>query len=173
MALHAGRGCAHGGQCGGGVVWVEGLATSPLSVEGHFCERAAVFQCSPCCVLSLQGETPWDDKDLRSLAMLGAGVAAGFLYFYFRDPGKEITWKHFVQYYLARGLVRGFACCRPWKEVACWPRGADVTTLLHPHTCPLPETLVPLCVSSGFSFHLVLFVNLDTSVVNLTRSLSP
>ncbi|XP_008590278.1 PREDICTED: AFG3-like protein 1 [Galeopterus variegatus] len=29
----------------------------------------------------------------------------GFFYFYFRDPGKEITWKHFVQYYLARGLV--------------------------------------------------------------------
>ncbi|CAI9162158.1 unnamed protein product [Rangifer tarandus platyrhynchus] len=52
-----------------------------------------------------KGETPWDDKDLRSLAVLGAGVAAGFLYFYFRDPGKEITWKHFVQYYLARGLV--------------------------------------------------------------------
>ncbi|CAO2609542.1 AFG3-like protein 1 [Lemmus lemmus] len=52
-----------------------------------------------------KGEFPWDDKDFRSLAVLGAGVAAGFLYFYFRDPGKEITWKHFVQYYLARGLV--------------------------------------------------------------------
>lgn len=53
-----------------------------------------------------KGEFPWDDKDFRSLAVLGAGVASGFLYFYFRDPGKEITWKHFVQYYLARGLVR-------------------------------------------------------------------
>ncbi|XP_041506562.1 AFG3-like protein 1 isoform X2 [Microtus oregoni] len=52
-----------------------------------------------------RGEFPWDDKDFRSLAVLGAGVAVGFLYFYFRDPGKEITWKHFVQYYLARGLV--------------------------------------------------------------------
>ncbi|XP_060040951.1 AFG3-like protein 1 isoform X2 [Erinaceus europaeus] len=52
-----------------------------------------------------QGEFPWDDKDFRSLAILGAGVAAGFFYFYFRDPGKEITWKHFVQYYLSRGLV--------------------------------------------------------------------
>ncbi|XP_057609950.1 AFG3-like protein 1 [Chionomys nivalis] len=52
-----------------------------------------------------KGEFPWDDKDFRSLAVLGAGVAVGFLYFYFRDPGKEITWKHFVQYYLARGLV--------------------------------------------------------------------
>ncbi|KAB0405031.1 hypothetical protein E2I00_013564, partial [Balaenoptera physalus] len=52
-----------------------------------------------------KGEVPWDDKDFRSLAVLGSGVAVGFLYFCFRDPGKEITWKHFVQYYLARGLV--------------------------------------------------------------------
>jgi hypothetical protein len=73
----------------------------------------------------LQGEFPWDDKDFRNLAILGAGVAAGFFYFYFRDPGKEITWKHFVQYYLARGLVRiivclpGRGCCgaMPLQEV--------------------------------------------------------
>ncbi|XP_071461279.1 mitochondrial inner membrane m-AAA protease component AFG3L1-like isoform X2 [Marmota flaviventris] len=51
-----------------------------------------------------KGEFPWDDKDFRNLAILGAGVSVGFFYFYFRDPGKEITWKHFVQYYLARGL---------------------------------------------------------------------
>ncbi|XP_056667153.1 AFG3-like protein 1 isoform X3 [Monodelphis domestica] len=36
---------------------------------------------------------------------MGAGFTMGFFYFYFRDSGKEITWKHFVQYYLARGLV--------------------------------------------------------------------
>uniref|UniRef100_A0A5F9D9U9 AAA+ ATPase domain-containing protein n=1 Tax=Oryctolagus cuniculus TaxID=9986 RepID=A0A5F9D9U9_RABIT len=52
-----------------------------------------------------KGEFPSDDKDFRSLAILGAGVAVGFFYFYFREPGREITWKHFVQYYLARGLV--------------------------------------------------------------------
>ncbi|XP_010596083.1 AFG3-like protein 1 isoform X1 [Loxodonta africana] len=52
-----------------------------------------------------KGELPWDDKDFRSLAVLGAGLATGFFYFYFRDPGKEISWKHFVQFYLARGLV--------------------------------------------------------------------
>ncbi|XP_023560965.1 AFG3-like protein 1 isoform X2 [Octodon degus] len=52
-----------------------------------------------------KGEFPWDDKDFRNLAILGASVAMGVFYFYFRDPGKEITWKHFVQYYLARGLV--------------------------------------------------------------------
>ncbi|XP_061030276.1 LOW QUALITY PROTEIN: AFG3-like protein 1 [Eubalaena glacialis] len=67
-----------------------------------------------------KGEVPWDDKDFRSLAVLGSGVAVGFLYFCFRDPGKEITWKHFVQYYLARGLVdrlevvnRQFVCVIP------------------------------------------------------------
>ena len=38
-----------------------------------------------------KGKVPWDDNDLRSQAVLGAGVAAGFPYFYFRDPGKGIT----------------------------------------------------------------------------------
>uniref|UniRef100_F6X5N3 AFG3-like protein 1 n=1 Tax=Macaca mulatta TaxID=9544 RepID=F6X5N3_MACMU len=52
-----------------------------------------------------KGDFPWDDKDFRSLALLGAGVAVGFFYLYFRDPGREITCKHFVQNYLARGLV--------------------------------------------------------------------
>lgn len=45
-------------------------------------------------------------------------MAVGFLYFYFRDPGKEITWKHFVQYYLARGLVRTSPHCLLGKEGA-------------------------------------------------------
>ncbi|XP_077893153.1 mitochondrial inner membrane m-AAA protease component AFG3L1-like isoform X2 [Ictidomys tridecemlineatus] len=57
-----------------------------------------------------KGEFPWDDKDFRNLTILGAGVSVAFFYFCFRDPGKEITWKHFVQYYLARGLV-------DWLEV--------------------------------------------------------
>ncbi|XP_038609884.1 AFG3-like protein 1 isoform X2 [Tachyglossus aculeatus] len=52
-----------------------------------------------------KGDFPWDDKDFRYLMVMGAGFASGFLYFYFRDPGREITWKHFVQYYLSRGLV--------------------------------------------------------------------
>ncbi|XP_074864966.1 mitochondrial inner membrane m-AAA protease component AFG3L1-like isoform X2 [Carettochelys insculpta] len=52
-----------------------------------------------------KGEFPWDDKDLGSLAALGTGLAVGFLYFFWRDPGREISWKHFVHYYLARGLV--------------------------------------------------------------------
>uniref|UniRef100_G3W5I9 AAA+ ATPase domain-containing protein n=1 Tax=Sarcophilus harrisii TaxID=9305 RepID=G3W5I9_SARHA len=52
-----------------------------------------------------KGEFPWDNKDFRNLAVMGAGFTVGFFYLYFRDSGKEITWKHFVQYYLARGLV--------------------------------------------------------------------
>uniref|UniRef100_A0A2K5RQ43 AAA+ ATPase domain-containing protein n=1 Tax=Cebus imitator TaxID=2715852 RepID=A0A2K5RQ43_CEBIM len=52
-----------------------------------------------------KGDFPWDDKDFRGLAFLAAGVAMGFFYLCFRDPGREITWKHFVQCYLARGLV--------------------------------------------------------------------
>ncbi|XP_015262176.1 PREDICTED: AFG3-like protein 1 [Gekko japonicus] len=36
---------------------------------------------------------------------MAAGVASGFLYFAWRDPGREINWKHFVHYYLARGVV--------------------------------------------------------------------
>ncbi|XP_078526343.1 mitochondrial inner membrane m-AAA protease component AFG3L1-like [Lissotriton helveticus] len=52
-----------------------------------------------------KGDFPWDDKDFRYLAILVAGFASGFLYLYFRDNGKEITWKDFVHYYLAQGLV--------------------------------------------------------------------
>ncbi|XP_077166728.1 mitochondrial inner membrane m-AAA protease component AFG3L1-like isoform X2 [Paroedura picta] len=52
-----------------------------------------------------KGEFPWDNKDFRYLAVMLAGVASGFLYFAWRDRGQEISWKHFVHYYLARGLV--------------------------------------------------------------------
>nr|XP_014345821.1 PREDICTED: AFG3-like protein 1 [Latimeria chalumnae] len=52
-----------------------------------------------------KGDFPWDDKDFRYLVIGIAGLASGFLYFYFRDPGREISWKDFVHYYLARGLV--------------------------------------------------------------------
>ncbi|XP_053127366.1 AFG3-like protein 1 isoform X2 [Hemicordylus capensis] len=52
-----------------------------------------------------KGEFPWDNKDFRYLAVMGAGILSGFLFFYWRDPGREINWRHFVQYYLARGVV--------------------------------------------------------------------
>ncbi|KAJ8248958.1 hypothetical protein GJAV_G00229630 [Gymnothorax javanicus] len=52
-----------------------------------------------------KGDLPWDEKDFRYLAIAAGGVFSTFLYFYFRDTGKEITWKEFVHYFLARGLV--------------------------------------------------------------------
>ncbi|KAE8608493.1 hypothetical protein XENTR_v10011516 [Xenopus tropicalis] len=52
-----------------------------------------------------KGDFPWDDKDFRNLAILAAGIASGFLFFYLRDPGREINWKEFVHLYLARGVV--------------------------------------------------------------------
>ncbi|XP_041077611.1 AFG3-like protein 1 [Polyodon spathula] len=52
-----------------------------------------------------KGDLPWDEKDFRYVAVVVAGFASGFMYFYFRDTGKEITWKDFVHNYLARGQV--------------------------------------------------------------------
>uniref|UniRef100_A0A8C9WAN9 Si:ch1073-174d20.2 n=1 Tax=Scleropages formosus TaxID=113540 RepID=A0A8C9WAN9_SCLFO len=52
-----------------------------------------------------KGDFPWDERDLQYLAIALAGMVSAFLYFYFREVGKEITWKDFVQFYLTRGLV--------------------------------------------------------------------
>ncbi|XP_028813177.1 AFG3-like protein 1 [Denticeps clupeoides] len=52
-----------------------------------------------------KGDFPWDEKEFRYLAIAAAGASSTLLYLYFRDPGKEITWKDFVHRYLARGLV--------------------------------------------------------------------
>uniref|UniRef100_A0A4W5NMS8 AAA+ ATPase domain-containing protein n=1 Tax=Hucho hucho TaxID=62062 RepID=A0A4W5NMS8_9TELE len=43
---------------------------------------------------------------MRNVAIGFAGMASAFLYFYFRETGKEVSWKDFVDNYLARGLVR-------------------------------------------------------------------
>ncbi|XP_046898137.1 AFG3-like protein 1 [Hypomesus transpacificus] len=52
-----------------------------------------------------QAQIPWDERTLRNIAIGAAGMTSAFLYFYFRDTGKEISWKEFVNLYLARGLV--------------------------------------------------------------------
>lgn len=54
----------------------------------------------------LQGDFPWDEKDFRYMAVTAAGLGSVLLYLYFRDVGREISWKEFVQRYLGRGLVR-------------------------------------------------------------------
>lgn len=52
-----------------------------------------------------QRDFPWDEKTVRNVAFGLAGMSAAFLYFYFRETGREISWKDFVHIYLARGLV--------------------------------------------------------------------
>ncbi|XP_061696603.1 AFG3-like protein 1 isoform X2 [Syngnathoides biaculeatus] len=52
-----------------------------------------------------KGDLPWDEKDFRYLAVGAAGAASALLYVYFRDDGREISWKDFVRRYLGRGLV--------------------------------------------------------------------
>ncbi|XP_041651979.1 AFG3-like protein 1 [Cheilinus undulatus] len=52
-----------------------------------------------------KGDIPWDEKDFRYLAVTVAGVGSALLYFYFRDNGREISWKDFVHRYVGRGIV--------------------------------------------------------------------
>lgn len=52
-----------------------------------------------------QGDFPWDEKDFRYMAVTAAGVSSALLYFYFRDNGREISWKDFVHRYVSRGVV--------------------------------------------------------------------
>uniref|UniRef100_A0A3B1JHY3 AAA+ ATPase domain-containing protein n=1 Tax=Astyanax mexicanus TaxID=7994 RepID=A0A3B1JHY3_ASTMX len=56
-------------------------------------------------ILSGLGDFPWDEKDFRNVVIAAAGMLAAFLYLHFRDTGKEISWRDFVTYYLAKGLV--------------------------------------------------------------------
>ncbi|KAG1934097.1 AFG3-like protein 1 [Pimephales promelas] len=53
----------------------------------------------------MQGDVPWDDMDFLYALVLAGGVVSLLLILYFRDPGREITWKDFVHRYLDRGLV--------------------------------------------------------------------
>ncbi|XP_076848670.1 mitochondrial inner membrane m-AAA protease component AFG3L1-like isoform X2 [Brachyhypopomus gauderio] len=53
----------------------------------------------------LKGDFLWDEKDFKNLIIAGAGILAAFCYLHLRETGKEISWRDFVNYYLARGLV--------------------------------------------------------------------
>ncbi|XP_060761628.1 AFG3-like protein 2 [Neoarius graeffei] len=52
-----------------------------------------------------KGDIPWDDKDFRMYVMVSATFWVAVGYFFFRDAGKEVTWKDFVNGYLAKGVV--------------------------------------------------------------------
>lgn len=53
-----------------------------------------------------KGEFPWDDKEFRMYFLGGTAfwLAMGY-YFFIRDGGREVTWKDFVNSYLAKGVV--------------------------------------------------------------------
>ncbi|XP_042320363.1 AFG3-like protein 2 [Sceloporus undulatus] len=53
-----------------------------------------------------KGDFPWDDKEFRFYFM-GSAIfwAAVTYYFFFRNSGREITWKDFVNNYLSKGVV--------------------------------------------------------------------
>ncbi|XP_043115223.1 AFG3-like protein 2 isoform X2 [Puntigrus tetrazona] len=53
-----------------------------------------------------KGDMPWDDKEFRMYCLCGAAIwTAITYYFFFRDGGREVTWKDFVNGYLAKGVV--------------------------------------------------------------------
>lgn len=73
--------------------------------------------------MTLQGDIPWDEKEFRYLAVTAAGLGSVLLYLYFRDNGREISWKDFVHRYISRGVVR-----RPFSRTshcACVSHGLD------------------------------------------------
>ncbi|XP_066540438.1 mitochondrial inner membrane m-AAA protease component AFG3L1-like [Hoplias malabaricus] len=53
----------------------------------------------------LRGDFPWNEKEFRNIIIAGAGMLAAFLYLHFRETGREISWRDFVNCYLAKGLV--------------------------------------------------------------------
>lgn len=54
-----------------------------------------------------QGDVPWDDKEFRMYVLSGTAFWATVMYyFFFRDGGREVTWKDFVNNYLSKGVVR-------------------------------------------------------------------
>ncbi|KAM7415300.1 hypothetical protein PAMA_019906 [Pampus argenteus] len=52
-----------------------------------------------------KSDFPWDEKEFRNMVFTVTAVGSALLYFYFRDGGREITWKDFVHRYLSRGVV--------------------------------------------------------------------
>ncbi|XP_051250379.1 AFG3-like protein 2 isoform X1 [Dicentrarchus labrax] len=53
-----------------------------------------------------KGDVPWDSKDFRLYFLSAAAFwSAVAYYFFFRDGGREVTWKDFVNNYLSKGVV--------------------------------------------------------------------
>ncbi|XP_012683435.2 AFG3-like protein 2 [Clupea harengus] len=53
-----------------------------------------------------KGDIPWDDKEFRAYFLSGVAFwTAITYYFFFRDGGREVTWKDFINLYLSKGVV--------------------------------------------------------------------
>ncbi|XP_072903063.1 mitochondrial inner membrane m-AAA protease component AFG3L2 isoform X3 [Hemitrygon akajei] len=53
-----------------------------------------------------KGDIPWDDKEFRFYFIGGAAFWATIAYYvFFRNVGREVTWKDFVNNYLSKGIV--------------------------------------------------------------------
>ncbi|XP_075933611.1 mitochondrial inner membrane m-AAA protease component AFG3L2 isoform X3 [Anarhichas minor] len=53
-----------------------------------------------------KGDVPWDDKEFRMYFLSGAAFWTTVTYFFFfRDGGREVTWKDFVNNYLSKAVV--------------------------------------------------------------------
>ncbi|XP_029929968.1 AFG3-like protein 2 isoform X2 [Myripristis murdjan] len=53
-----------------------------------------------------KGDFPWDDREFRMYVLSGAAFwTTVAYYFFFRDGGREVTWKDFVNNYLSKGVV--------------------------------------------------------------------
>ncbi|XP_078071823.1 mitochondrial inner membrane m-AAA protease component AFG3L2 [Mustelus asterias] len=53
-----------------------------------------------------KGDIPWDDKEFRFYFIGGAAFWATVTYYlFFRNTGREVTWKDFVNNYLSKGIV--------------------------------------------------------------------
>lgn len=75
-----------------------------------------------------KGELPFDEKETRYLAVTLGGLTGVLLYFYFKDSGREISWKDFVHRYLGRGLVERLEVVnKQYVRVILTP-GADTDT---------------------------------------------
>ncbi|KAG2458453.1 AFG32 protein, partial [Polypterus senegalus] len=53
-----------------------------------------------------KGDIPWDDKEFRLFFFSSAAFWVFIAYyFFFRNAGREVTWKDFVNNYLSKGIV--------------------------------------------------------------------
>ncbi|XP_041805768.1 AFG3-like protein 2 isoform X2 [Chelmon rostratus] len=90
----AGGGGGGAGGGGGGAAGGGGGKRGGRREESHWYSRLQ------------KGDVPWDDREFRMYVLSGAAFwTTVTYYFFFRDGGREVTWKDFVNNYLSKGVV--------------------------------------------------------------------